>query len=239
MKTGSLQQAANKLYWVKANLLASGFPAADQALDEPDGLLAIGGDLSAERLLTAYRAGIFPWFNEGQPVLWWSPDPRCILPPAGIRISRSLAKRLRNARFEVTFNKAFAAIMEGCAAPRKGNPNTWITASMKTAYQTLFQTGYAHSVECWQDGRLAGGLYGVALGRVFFGESMFSLRPDASKIALVALAKKLEQKGFSLIDCQVHSGHMQRLGARLIDRRRFIRILEKDCAAEKILDWNV
>lgn len=238
MNTGSPEQISNRLYWVKDNLLAGDFPPAERAIDDPEGLLAIGGDLSAERLLAAYRAGIFPWFSEGQPVLWWSPDPRCVLPPAEIKISRSLAKRLRNGHFQISFNSAFAAVMAGCAAPRKDNPNTWITESMKTAYLRLFQRGYAHSVECWRDGRLAGGLYGVALGRVFFGESMFSLRPDASKVALAALADRLQAKNFSLIDCQVDSEHMRRLGARLIDRARFIRLLAEHCSMARLTDWD-
>ena len=238
MNTGSPEQIANKLYWVRDNVLADAFPAAERALDDPEGLLAIGGDLSAARLLAAYRAGIFPWFSDGQPVLWWSPNPRCVLPPDQIRISRSLAKRLRNGHFEVTFNTAFGAVMDGCAAPRKDSASTWITKSMRTAYLRLFQRGYAHSVECWRDGRLAGGLYGVALGRVFFGESMFSRRPDASKVALATLAERLKAKQFRLIDCQVDSAHMRRLGARSIDRARFLRLLAAHCSMQKTASWD-
>ena len=238
MNTGSPEQIANKLYWVRDNVLADAFPAAERALDDPEGLLAIGGDLSAARLLAAYRAGIFPWFSEGQPVLWWSPDPRCVLPPDQIRISRSLAKRLRNGHFEVTFNTAFGAVMDGCAAPRKDSASTWITKSMRTAYLRLFQQGYAHSVECWRDGRLAGGLYGVALGRVFFGESMFSRRPDASKVALATLADRLQARHFRLIDCQVDSAHMRRLGAKPIDRARFLRLLAAHCSMQKTANWD-
>ena len=238
MNTGSPEQIANKLYWVRDNVLADAFPPAERALDDPEGLLAIGGDLSAARLLAAYRAGIFPWFSEGQPVLWWSPNPRCVLPPDQIRISRSLAKRLRNGHFQVTFNTAFGAVMDGCAAPRKDSASTWITKSMRTAYLRLFQRGYAHSVECWRDGRLAGGLYGVALGRVFFGESMFSRRPDASKVALATLAERLQARQFRLIDCQVDSAHMRRLGARPIDRARFLRLLAAHCSMQKTASWD-
>src|SRR5438309_5718229 len=178
------------------------FPPVQSALKDPNGLLAAGADLSAERLLEAYRHGIFPWFSEGDPILWWSPDPRMILFPAELKISRSLGKVLRNRSYETRFDSAFDEVLAGCAAPRKGAPGTWISDAMIEAYRSLQRLGYAHSVETWIDGKLAGGLYGVAMGRVFFGESMFSRARDASKIALAALVAHLESAGFGLIDCQ-------------------------------------
>ena len=238
MTTGNFEQSSNKLYWVKDNILATGFPDVDNALRDPDGLLAIGGDLSEQRLLDAYRNGIFPWFNEGQPILWWSPDPRCVLFPEELKISRSLAKRVRNQHFHVTFNQAFTEILEGCATARKGVEDTWITNDIKLAYLNLHKTGYAHSIECWQEGQLVGGLYGIAMGKIFFGESMFSWKPDASKVALVELSRQLQEKKFKLIDCQVHSQHLQRLGAKPIHRNMFVQLLQHYCSIEKTSDWN-
>jgi leucyl/phenylalanyl-tRNA--protein transferase len=203
------------------------FPPVQSALKDPNGLLAAGGDLSSERLLEAYRHGIFPWFSEGDPILWWSPDPRMILFPAELKISRSLGKTLRNRSYETRFDSAFDAVMAGCAAPRKSEPGTWIGDAMKAAYRKLHRLGYAHSVETWIDGDLAGGLYGVAIGRVFFGESMFSHARDASKIALAALVGHLKSAGFGLIDCQMRTRHLESLGAREIPRRRFSRLLEE------------
>jgi len=203
------------------------FPPIQSALKDPNGLLAAGGDLSSERLLDAYRHGIFPWFSEGDPILWWSPDPRMILIPAELKISRSLGKSLRNRSYEARFDSAFDEVMAGCAAPRKGEPGTWISGAMIEAYRGLYRLGYAHSVETWIDGELAGGLYGVAIGRVFFGESMFSHARDASKIALAALVAHLESAGFGLIDCQMRTRHLESLGAREIPRRRFSGLLEE------------
>ena len=203
------------------------FPPIRSALKDPNGLLAAGGDLSSERLLSAYRHGIFPWFSEGDPILWWSPDPRMILFPAERKISRSLAKTLRNRSYEARFDCAFGEVMAACAAPRKGEPGTWISGAMVEAYRRLHRLGYAHSVETWIDGDLAGGLYGVAIGRVFFGESMFSRARDASKIALAALVGHLKSAGFGLIDCQMHTRHLETLGAREIPRRRFSALLEE------------
>jgi leucyl/phenylalanyl-tRNA--protein transferase len=203
------------------------FPPVRSALMEPNGLLAAGGDLSPERLLEGYRRGIFPWYSEGDPILWWSPDPRMVLFPAEFRISRSLAKILRNRRYETRFDSAFADVIASCAAPRKGAPGTWIGEAMIDAYLELHQLGYAHSVETWIDGELAGGLYGVAMGGVFFGESMFSRVRDASKIALSALVAHLKSGGFGLIDCQMHTLHLETLGAREIPRARFSRLLEE------------
>jgi leucyl/phenylalanyl-tRNA---protein transferase len=227
------QQSSNQLYWVEDNLLATGFPPVDKALRDPDGLLAIGGTLSEERLLDAYKKGIFPWFNEGQPVMWWSPDPRCVLTPEEIKISRSLAKRLRQNKFEITYDTAFQEVIDACAAARKNIDETWITDDIKQSYNNLFTIGYAHSVECWLDKKLVGGLYGLAMGKIFFGESMFSRETDASKVALVHLANQLEQKGFRLIDCQVHSQHLQTLGAKPVHRELFIQILNNYCNYDK------
>jgi leucyl/phenylalanyl-tRNA--protein transferase len=208
--------------WIDAN---RPFPPLSRALKEPNGLLAAGGDLSIQRLLEAYRHGIFPWFSEGDPILWWSPDPRMVLLPAELKISRSLAKTLRKQRFRVTADSAFADIVEACRAPRAGQSGTWITREMIAAYRRLHQAGHAHSVEAWLDDRLAGGLYGVALGRVFFGESMFARVADASKVALVALVRQLERWQFGLIDCQMRTAHLASLGAREIPREDFARRL--------------
>ena len=200
---------------------ASFFPPVETALAEPNGLLAMGGDLSLERLLDAYRHGIFPWFNPGEPILWWSPDPRMVLVPGEVRVTRSLAKRMRNAGFELRVDTAFADVMQACAGPRAGETGTWISPAMVAAYTRLFDAGYAHSVETWRDGRLVGGLYGVAIGRMFYGESMFSREADASKVALARLARQLEQWEFGLIDCQMETAHLVSLGARTIPRAAF------------------
>lgn len=205
---------------------ATGFPPLDTALVEPNGLLAMGGDLSPARLLDAYRHGIFPWFNAGDPILWWSPDPRMVLVPAEIRVTRSLAKRLRNGGFELRVDTAFVEVMRGCAAPRRdlagaAAGGTWISPAMVAAYGRLFDAGYAHSVETWHNGRLVGGLYGVAIGRMFYGESMFSRVADASKVALVALARQLQRWEFGLIDCQMETPHLASLGAKTMPRAHF------------------
>ncbi len=197
------------------------FPPVETALTDPNGLLAMGGDLSMECLLDAYRHGIFPWFNPGDPILWWSPDPRMVLVPDEIRVTRSLAKRVRNAGFELRVDSAFTDVMWACAAPRQDADGTWISPAMIAAYTRLFKAGYAHSVETWHDGQLVGGLYGVAIGRMFYGESMFSREPDASKVALVQLARQLQQWGFGLIDCQMETSHLASLGARTMPRAAF------------------
>lgn len=192
-------------------------------LAEPGGLLAVGGDLAPGRLLLAYSSGIFPWYNEEDPILWWSPDPRCILEPDGLHVSRSLARVLRRQLFTVTANRAFAEVIEACAALRReGGEGTWISTPMQEAYRRLHAQGYAHSVECWQGERLVGGLYGVCLGRCFFGESMFHRVPDASKVALTMLCGWLRQAGFELIDCQLPNPHLLSLGAHEIPRRQFL-----------------
>lgn len=201
------------------------FPPSVRALREPNGLLAAGGTLSPERLLDAYRCGIFPWYSEGQPVLWWTPDPRMVLFPAEFRLPRSLAKRMRRRDYEVRVDTAFEAVMRACAAPRSDEAGTWITGDMIKAYCTLHRMGHAHSVETWIDGELAGGLYGIALGRMFYGESMFTLAPDASKIALAILVRRLEERQFGMIDCQMNTAHLARFGAREISRDDFSRRL--------------
>lgn len=203
----------------------SRFPPIESALTEPNGLLAAGGDLSPERLLAAYRGGIFPWYSERDPILWWSPDPRMVLFPAEFAASRSLAKTLRNASYEVRLDSAFGRVTEACAAPREGAVGTWISAEMQAAYLRLHELGYAHSVETWIGGRLVGGLYGVAIGGVFYGESMFSRAKDASKIALAHLCRHLEHQGFAVIDCQMKTAHLASLGAREIRRSTFAVLL--------------
>ena len=214
------------LHWLKKNPDAA-FPPLDQALTEPDGLLAAGGDLSVERLLNAYRHGIFPWYNEGEPVLWWSPNPRCVLIPEKIKISRSLRKTLRKQLFEIRIDSAFADVMKACAQSRKNQSGTWITNDMFLAYNQMHKLGYAHSIECWQDNKLVGGLYGIAIGQVFFGESMFSKKTDASKVALVHLCEHLKQNNFKLIDSQVHTDHMESMGAEMISREVFESLVKK------------
>jgi leucyl/phenylalanyl-tRNA--protein transferase len=204
--------------WLSGN---QPFPPIDRALARPAGLLAAGGDLSPRRLLAAYRSGIFPWYSEGEPILWWCPDPRMVLFPAELKVSRSLAKRLRNAGFEVSFDRAFEQVIERCSEPRPGQAGTWITAQMKRAYVRLHRLGHAHSVETWLAGELVGGLYGVALGRMFFGESMFSRASDASKVALVHLVRRLSPLGFEMIDCQMRTPLLASLGAREIPRAQF------------------
>ncbi len=199
----------------------AGFPdPRDGPADAP---LAMGGDLSAERLLAAYDHGIFPWFEDDRgPVLWWSPDPRAVLPPDRVKVSRSLARRLRRRDYAVTMDTAFAAVVAGCAAPREPGGGTWITPGMRDAYARLHALGFAHSVEAWDADGLAGGLYGVSLGTMFFGESMFSRRPDASKVALVVLARQLVRWGFELIDCQLPNAHLASLGAKPLARDAFL-----------------
>jgi leucyl/phenylalanyl-tRNA--protein transferase len=216
-------------FWIDPRDKTYRFPDVRLALREPDGLLAVGGDLSSQRLLAAYRHGIFPWYNHDQPILWWSPDPRTVLFPERLKVSRSLRKTLRQNRFTVTADTAFEAVVEACSGPRKGEPGTWITAEVKAAYTRLHQLGYAHSIESWQDGKLVGGLYGVAIGQVFFGESMFTRCTDASKVAFVHLVRQLQHWGFALIDCQIHSLHLESLGAETIDRDHFTRLLNDHC----------
>ena len=212
--------------WITEDAPVHAFPDVERAMIQPNGLLAVGGDLSPARLLHAYGRGIFPWFSEAQPILWWAPDPRAVLLPRALRISRSLKKTLRREIFKVTFDRAFPAVIQACAARRVHQNDTWITGHMIAAYCDLHAHGFAHSVECWQDGALAGGLYGVAIGKVFYGESMFSRVSDPSKVALAALCRS----GYELIDCQLPSDHLKRMGATELPRREFMRLLQ---------DWRV
>ncbi len=212
--------------WISDAAPPRAFPDVDAALEEPNGLLAMGGDLAPERLLYAYAHGIFPWYSEGQPILWWSPDPRMVLDPARLRVSRSLRRRLRRGDYQVTVDRGFRQVVRCCAAPRARQSGTWILPEMVRAYVRLHELGHAHSVECWSGQRLAGGLYGVAIGRVFFGESMFSAMTDASKVALAHLC----DRGFGLVDCQLPSAHLARLGAEPMARRDFCRAIARLCA---------
>jgi leucyl/phenylalanyl-tRNA--protein transferase len=212
--------------WLRPDDPPDAFPPVSAALREPDGLLCAGGDLSTSRLLEAYRRGIFPWFSAGQPILWWSPDPRAVLFPGEFKVSRSLAKTLRNRGFETTVDRAFDEVVQMCGAHELRPEGTWISPDMVTAYQRLHDLGYAHSVETWLDGQLVGGLYGVALGAVFFGESMFSVSRDASKVALARLVDAALARGVEMIDCQVASEHLKSLGAREIPRREFVARLQ-------------
>lgn len=230
-------KTTSNFYWVRDNKIASEFPKINSALKDPDGLLAIGGDLSPERLIQAYRRGIFPWYSQGQPLLWWSPDPRWVLDPEQIKVSRSLKKTLKKNKFTVTFNHAFESVIQECASPRKDMSGTWITREMQISYLKLFKQGYAHSVECWHENKLAGGLYGVIIGKVFFGESMFARVPDASKVALVYLSRILTKWEFPLIDCQVHSSHLESLGAIPVPRNTFASLLNKYCNIKNRNTW--
>ena len=199
------------------------FPPAESALAKPNGLLAIGGDLTPSRLLNAYSNGIFPWFNDDSgPILWWSPDPRAVFEPASLKISRSLRRSLAHGGFRVTFDTSFAEVMAGCAAPRRSGDGTWITAAIRHAYGELHRLGFAHSVETWRNDQLVGGLYGISLGRMFVGESMFARATDASKVAIARLGKQLSAWNFELIDCQIMNPHLESLGAIEMPRREFL-----------------
>ena len=213
--------------WLSPQDAPERFPPLERALDDPAGLLAAGGDLSPARLLAAYERGIFPWYSPGQPVLWWSPDPRAVLYPTEFRCTRSLAKTLRNRGFELAIDRDFRAVIEGCAAPRASSLGTWITSEMRTAYLELHRHGHAHSFETYLDGQLAGGLYGVRLGGIFFGESMFSRERDASKAALARLVQYALDESIAVIDCQLPSRHLQSLGSRAIARSHFQALLRQ------------
>lgn len=210
----------------------TGFPCVNNALKEPDGLLAVGGNLGVDTLLLAYRGGIFPWFNEGDPLLWWSPSQRMVFTPGKLHLSRSLLKLLRKNRYQVTFDHNFSALIKTCASCYQNNQGTWITADMIAAYTALHLAGHAHCVEVWRNGELVGGLYGVALGRAFFAESMFSKESNTSKIALAALSEQLAGWGFQLVDCQNYSAHLESLGAGLISRECYMEYLNIFCSKE-------
>ncbi|NQV87061.1 MAG: leucyl/phenylalanyl-tRNA--protein transferase [Woeseiaceae bacterium] len=214
------------------------FPPVTAALREPDGLLAAGGNLSAERLLYAYRNGIFPWYEDRQPVLWWSPDPRCVFMPGDHRVSRRLRRELRLSTAELRVNTSFSDVMRECAGPRRSQQGTWITPAMRRAYRDLHDLGWAHSIEVWQSGKLVGGLYGLAIGKAFFGESMFTLAPNASKIALLYVANRLNTGELEILDCQVVSSHLSGLGARIIPRQEFTQRLASACEPdEPFTNW--
>lgn len=225
------------LTWLSKN--DDDFPPLSCALQTPPGLLAAGGDLSSQRLIAAYRHGCFPWYQDGQPILWWSPDPRTVLFPEELHISRSLSKALRQQRFTVCFDNDFAAVIEACAAPRHDVAGTWITSAMQNAYLQLYQQGVAHSVEVYAEEQLVGGLYGLAIGRLFFGESMFSNRDDASKVGFVTLVQHLQHWGFVLIDCQVSTRHLHSLGAREIPRTLFADYLSRYLDQPNQSTWTV
>ncbi|MDH4762790.1 leucyl/phenylalanyl-tRNA--protein transferase [Pseudomonas sp. SORGH_AS199] len=213
------------------------FPPLQQALREPNGLLAIGGDLSAARLIGAYRHGCFPWYQAGQPLLWWSPDPRTVLFPPDLHVSRSLAKTLRKTPLRVTYDQAFARVIQACAGPRRDADGTWITVEMRQAYQELHAQGWAHSVEVWDGDQLVGGLYGIAMGKLFFGESMFSHADNASKIGFVTLVRDLAAWGFVMIDCQMQTAHLESLGASSLSRERFAEYLAKYLDQASMAAW--
>ncbi|TAM95574.1 MAG: leucyl/phenylalanyl-tRNA--protein transferase [Rhodanobacteraceae bacterium] len=213
------------------------FPDPERALVEPNGLLAFGGDLSPQRLVAAYAHGIFPWYSEGDPLLWWSPDPRCVFATDDVHASHSLVKFLRKCAWQWSMDRAFEDVMHACAAPRDGQPETWITPDMITAYTNLHLLGHAHSLEVWEGDALVGGIYGVAVGRMFSAESMFSRRANASKVALLLLARVLRQRGFPWIDAQVPNPHLLRMGARMLSRKRFLEELARLTAEPAPRDW--
>jgi len=227
-----------RITWLSGADRPEWFPALEQALDDPPGLLAAGGDLSPRRLLAAYRRGIFPWYSPGQPILWWAPDPREVLFPGEFRRRKSLEKAMRNRSVTVTFDSNFETVIDRCAAPRASDGGTWITAGMRAAYLALFELGYAHSIEAWRAGNLIGGLYGVALGGVFFGESMFSGERDGSKIALASLVESCPARGIGLIDCQLASAHLRSLGSRPLPRAEFSALLAHLIVGEKPQHWT-
>lgn len=228
----------NRIVWISPDDPPEAFPEIGSAMREPDGLLAAGGDLSSPRLLAAYRLGIFPWFGAGQPILWWSPDPRCVLFPGTFHASRRLRRELRGSNAEIRFNTCFESVVAACAEPRPGQDGTWIVPEMMAAYSRLHAEGWAHSIEVWQRDSLIGGLYGVVIGRVIFAESMFSRRSNASKYALYALSQLLQARNFALIDCQVNSMHLTALGADLLPRARFADILSVACdPAKRFGNW--
>jgi leucyl/phenylalanyl-tRNA---protein transferase len=213
--------------WLGEQADPNWFPPLEQALHEPPGLLAAGGDLSPARLLAAYERGVFPWYSAQQPILWWSPDPRMVLYPKEFKCSRSLAKTLRNGPYTTRTDHAFGATIRACAAPRRGGPDTWLNADMIASYEKLHAQGYGHSIETYDAGQLVGGLYGIQLGQVFFGESMFSVLRDASKVALARLIEECRARDIQVIDCQVASSHLASLGAREISRSQFVALLRR------------
>lgn len=227
---------SHPIYWLNED--PSLFPQHKYALEDPNGLLAAGGDLSIERLLYAYSLGIFPWYNSNEPILWWSPSPRSVIRPSQFKPSRSLAKFIRKGLYTVTSDTCFADVMKSCAAPRGDQNGTWINQDMIKAYTKLHEIGFAHSVECWQNDELIGGLYGIAIGKAFFGESMFSTKDNASKVAFAVLCENLSSWGFEIIDCQVHNPHLESLGAFEIPREEFLGILDRATAEKPDKEWQ-
>lgn len=224
--------------WISSDDPPEAFPDIEFAFDVPDGLLAAGGDLSMERLLYAYRHGIFPWYDDGQPILWWSPDPRCVLRPHEFHVSRRLRRSLAQSNFEVSFNRSFPDVIAACASDRSRQQGTWITDDMKDAYTRLHDEGWAHSIEIWLKSELVGGLYGLAIGHAFFGESMFSGKTNASKAAMLALCRQMILHDFLILDCQVESPHLISLGAKLMPRKKFAAVLRRACkSGSRFLDW--
>ncbi len=228
----------SRVHWLKPDDPPERFPPVAQAATDPPGLLAVGGDLSIPRLLAAYQRGIFPWYSNGQPILWWSPEPRAVLFPAEFKVSRSLAKRVRSGEYQTRTDHDFAATIRACAAPRANSADTWITPEMGEAYLALHAAGYAHCVETWFDGALVGGLYGVHLGGVFFGESMFSRRTDASKVALVRLVEECRRRQVAVIDCQMATRHLASLGSRTVSRPDFVTLLDEHCSLDPDFSWR-
>ncbi|HNP64529.1 MAG TPA: leucyl/phenylalanyl-tRNA--protein transferase [Woeseiaceae bacterium] len=218
-----------RVKWLSADDPPDSFPPVNAALREPNGLLACGGDLSPARLLTAYRQGIFPWSIDDEPLLWWSPDPRCVFLPGDFSVARRLRREIRRSNAEIRINTAFPEVIRACAGPRRFEQGTWITAEMVAAYGKLHEAGWAHSIEVWQDDELCGGLYGLAIGKAFFGESMFSARPNASKMAMLYIANRMSLGETEMLDCQVVSGHLLSLGARTLPRAAFSALLGRLC----------
>lgn len=221
-----------QLYQLDSSRPLQKFPAIETALNKPDGLLAIGGCLSSQRIINAYKQGIFPWYNPGEPILWWSPNPRLVLFPEKLNVSRSLRKTIAKKIFNITYDQAFSQVMQYCAAPRDEQTETWITEEIYLAYTQLYQQGVAHSYEVWFNGKLVGGLYGIAIGQVFFGESMFHRKTNASKVAFCYLVQQLIEWNYQLIDCQVHTNHLVALGAKKIERAQFAGLLKRYCGLQ-------
>jgi leucyl/phenylalanyl-tRNA--protein transferase len=224
------------IHWLDQNTGA--FPHYQHALEEPSGLLAAGGDLSPERLISAYRLGIFPWYNPGEPILWWTPDPRSVIYPKQFKANRSLRKAIKKSEFKITIDTCFEQVIDQCAQPRRDDEGTWINPDIDAAYTLLNRMGVAHSVEAWHEGKLVGGLYGVSIGKVFFGESMFSHMDNASKVAFAFLCEQLTLWDFDLIDCQVHNPYLESLGAIEIPREKFLMQLNQAITKNTRGDWH-
>lgn len=230
--------SSGRVVWLATDDAPDAFPPVANALREPDGLLAVGGDLTTPRLLAAYRQGIFPWYDEGQPLLWWSPNPRCVFERGDLHVSRRLRKDIRRSALEIRINTAFATVMQACAGPRRHQTGTWITRDMLVAFERLNQEGWAHSIEVWRKDTLVGGLYGLAIGKAFFGESMFSKESNASKLALLTIDQLLENGSLGILDCQVRSSHLLSLGATTMPRAAFVERLDELCEPpDRFCSW--